>query len=95
MLRNTPLQKNDDSFKGLMAAFDEAGFQFRTRLVPQPMKDGVRQPAMMEQIVFFHPTQKDLAQRFISEFTILINGTFQAQKWQLELLTPSSKRLKW
>jgi len=69
-----------------MAAFDEAGFQFRTGLVPQPIKDGVRQPAVMEQTVFFYPTQKDLAQRFISEFTILIDRTFNTNRLRIPFI---------
>jgi hypothetical protein len=86
VLRNTPLQKTDDSFKGLMAALDEASFQFRTRLVPQPMKDNIKQPAVMEQIVFFHPSQKDLAQRFVSEFAILIDGTFNTNRLRMPFI---------
>jgi hypothetical protein len=39
LLRNSPLQKSDDSFKGLTAAFYETGFQFWIRLVPTTVEN--------------------------------------------------------
>jgi hypothetical protein len=86
LLRNSSLRKSDDSFKGLMAALDEAGFVFRTKLMPQQIVDGVRQPAMMEQIVFFHLIMRYLAQRFCSEFAFIIDGTFNTNRLRMPFI---------
>jgi hypothetical protein len=86
LLRNSSLRKSDDSFKGLMAALDEAGFIFRTKLMPQQIVDGVEQPAVMEQIVFFHPIMRYLAQRFCSEFAVIIDGTFNTNRLRMPFI---------
>ena len=86
LLRNSSLRKSDDSFKGLMAALDEAGFIFRTKLMPQQIVNGVRQSAIMEQIVFFHPIMRNLAQRFCSEFALIIDGTFNTNRLRMPFI---------
>jgi hypothetical protein len=48
LLCHQKMTRSDNSFKGLLAALDEAGFEFRSRLVPQELINGVPQLDVME-----------------------------------------------
>jgi hypothetical protein len=86
LLRHQKMIRSDNSFKGLLAALDEAGFEFRSRLVPQEPINGVPQPDVMEQIFFLHEFQRRWAQRFVAGFALIIDGTFNTNRLRMPLI---------
>jgi hypothetical protein len=85
-VRSQPVDKAEDrSIAGLVAALQEAGFVYRTR-VNVAYEGEVAVAKKLVQIWFAHPIQLRMARRFVSGFSLIIDGTFNTNKLRLPLL---------
>ena len=86
-VRNKSANKEDDTtIVGLLSALQTAGFihQTRVELAYSLANEVVGRKAV--QIWFSHPRMLDLARRFVSDFCLIIDGTFNTNKYKLPLL---------
>jgi hypothetical protein len=86
-VRSQPLDKAEGrSIAGLVVALQEAGFVYRTRLDIAYDEADVAVAAKLVQIWFAHPIQLRMARRFVSGFSLIVDGTFNTNKYRLPLL---------
>jgi hypothetical protein len=65
---------------------EENSFVFRTRVSIEEDKQGVAISRKLVQIWFAHRKQLEAAQRFIADWLVVIDGTFNTNKDRLPLL---------
>jgi MULE transposase domain len=86
-IRSRPVSAKHDEFAGLIVALEEAGFLFECCVEEEldPNTNAVigRQ---LQQVWFAHPQQIQYAQRFISDWTLFIDGTFKTNALDLVLI---------
>jgi MULE transposase domain len=71
---------------GLLVALQEEGFVYRTRVEVEEDDDGKPIKRKMVQIWFAHKQQLQAAARFCSDWLLVIDGTFNTNKYRLPLL---------
>jgi hypothetical protein len=85
-VRAQPANKSEDkSIAGLIVTLQEAGFVYRTR-VKVTYEGEVAVARKLVQLWFAHPTQLEMARRFVSGFALIIDGTFNTNSLRLPLL---------
>jgi len=75
-----------DEFAGLVVALEDAGFMYECRMKEELNKSGQVVDTQLQQIWFAHPEQIRFAQRFIADWTLFIDGTFNTNARNLVLL---------
>jgi hypothetical protein len=83
---NRPSPEDCQTIQGLLVALADSGFLWRTRVEVEEDPNGNMISQKLIQIFFIHPKQVYLAQRFVADFVMVINGTFNTNNLRLPLL---------
>jgi hypothetical protein len=86
-LRNKPADKDKPkTIEALIVALDEARFVYRTRFEIDLDSEGNAISRKLVQLFFAHRSQLEAARRFVSGFSLIIDGTFNTNIERLPLL---------
>ena len=85
--RNKAIRGVQDEFEALVHALDEAGFRFACRMEERKDENGVILKRKLQQVWFTLDLQIELAQRFIADFVMLVDGTFSTNALNLTLIS--------
>ncbi|ERF72882.1 hypothetical protein EPUS_08495 [Endocarpon pusillum Z07020] len=90
-IRSRVASAEQNEFAALVVALEEAGFIFECRIEEEfDSESGITISRQLQQIWFAHPQQIRYAQRFIADFALFINGTFQTNALNLVLIITAS-----
>jgi hypothetical protein len=81
-----PDKDKPKTIDGLLVALQEAGFVYRCRVEIEEDEEGSPISRKLKQIWFAHKEQLNAAQRFVSDWSLVIDGTFNTNKDRLPLL---------
>jgi hypothetical protein len=86
-IRSRAVSAEQNELAGLVVALEEAGFLFECRVEEGIDPDtGAVVGRQLQQVWFAHPQQIQYAQRFISDWTLFIDGTFRTNALNLVLI---------
>ena len=86
-VRKAPANAEDmTTIVGLLQALEDNDFIHQTRVELAYDIGGKVVGRKMQQIWFSHPRLLDLARRFVSDFILIIDGTFNTNRYKLPLL---------
>ena len=87
LVRNLPADKEDlETIQGLLKALDDAEFVHYQRVESEFDSEGRMTKKRLIQIWFAHPKQLAVAQRFMADQVLIIDGTFNTNELRLPLL---------
>jgi len=81
-----PDKDKPKTIDGLLVALQEASFVYRCRIEIEEDEEGNPISRKLKQIWFAHREQLKAAQRFVSNWSLVIDGTFNTNKDRLPLL---------
>jgi len=85
-LKRQTSASSHEGFQALIASLEEAGFLYRCRFEEQVNISGAVTAIQLEQIWFTLPAQVELGRRFVSDFVLLLDGTFSTNALNLVLI---------
>ena len=87
LVRNQPADKGDsESIQGLLKALDDDKFIHHQRVESEFDTEGKMTNKRLIQIWFAHPKQLAMAQRFVADQVLVVDGTFNTNNLRLPLL---------
>ena len=81
-----PDGEDPQTIVGLLAALEDQGFVYSTRVKEEVNAKGEVVSRKLIQIWFTHPRLIEAARRFVSDFVLIIDGTFNTNELKLPLL---------
>ena len=84
--KEVPDKSKSRTIDALLVMLEENSFVFRTRISIEEDKQGVAISRKLIQIWFAHRKQLEAAQRFVADWLVVIDGTFNTNKDRLPLL---------
>ena len=81
-----PDKNKPETIDGLLVAPQEAGFVYRCLVEVEEDEEGTPVSRRLGQIWFAHREQLKAAQRFVSDWSLVVDGTFNTNRDRLPLL---------
>ena len=91
LVRTKPLEDgiSNNSFKGVVLALEEVGFQFACLISDELADDGSIKGRVLQQLFFISDQQAAYGKRFLPDQGFLVDGTFETNRLGLVLLCSS------
>jgi hypothetical protein len=84
--KEIPDKSKPETIEALLLSLEEEGFIYQTRVSAEEDEQGRVTARKLLQIFFAHRKQLEAAQRFVSSWLLVIDGTFNTNKLRLPLL---------
>ena len=87
-LRRNPVSTstNNDEFQSLIVSLEDSGFQYACRIDNEASSTGEILSRQCQQVWFALPRQIEFGRRFLADFVLLIDGTFNTNAKNLTLI---------
>ena len=91
-LRRNPVSTstNNDEFQSLVVSLEDSGFQYACRIDNEASSTGEILSRQCQQVWFALPRQIKFGRRFLADFVLLIDGTFNTNAKNLTLIVVNS-----